>query len=206
MKAGRARELRARGFTLVELMIVIAIVGVLAALAIYGTKRYLAAAKTSEAKNNIGAIARAACAAYERYTTQAEDLAEGSLSANNGADVCNSSTYVPTVVPPGKKYQPKTTDGKDFDADDVTTGWKCLRFSVTQPIYYRYRYGRGTATQVAPNNPATVAGHSKAFEASAEGDLDADGKTSKFALTGNSNLSGKVMKLASQVYIEDEYE
>ena len=41
-------------------------IGIMATLGIYGVRKYLASAKTSEAKNTIGAISRAAVAGYER--------------------------------------------------------------------------------------------------------------------------------------------
>ena len=53
-----------RGFTLIELMIVVAIVGILAILAIFGVRKYLANAKTAEATNSVGMINHLAAVAY----------------------------------------------------------------------------------------------------------------------------------------------
>src|SRR5260370_37732809 len=47
-----------RGCAFFGLMIVVAIVGILAVLAIYGVRKYLANAKTAEARNSIGQIAK----------------------------------------------------------------------------------------------------------------------------------------------------
>jgi type IV pilus assembly protein PilA len=197
------KRLGKRGFTLVELMIVVAIIGVLAALAIYGVRRYLASTKTAEAKEKIGAISRGATGAFERETTAAEDVVEGQESAASSHALCDDAQNVPAAVPQGKKYQPKTADGEDFETGDTLTGWKCLKFNLTQPHYYQYQYHKD-ASPVAPANPAVCA--ADCYEAGAVGDLDGDGQTALFAKTGQINTTTHQLKAATQVYAENEFE
>jgi type IV pilus assembly protein PilA len=191
------KRLNQRGFTLVELMIVVAIIGVLAALAIYGVNKYLASAKTSEAKNTVGAIARAGVAAYERETYNNQLLGDQGTSQTAMHTLCANAAKVPTTIPPGTKYQPAAADGLDFNTGDNLTGWKCLGFSMTQPIYYQYNYVTGTGSC---GSGATANG----FEVCAQGDLNNNTIYSTFA-RGADVRNGQVV-LSTQIYINNEFE
>src|SRR5260221_6462385 len=85
-----------RGFTLIELMIVVAIVGILAVLAIYGVRKYVANSKTAEARNELGQVGKDALTSYEKETMSPTVLSPGTSTAVLRS-MCGSATK---TVPP----------------------------------------------------------------------------------------------------------
>lgn len=57
------------GFSLVELMVVVAIIGVLASIAVPAVNKYIAKARQSEAKTNLSSLYTSEKAFYAEYTT-----------------------------------------------------------------------------------------------------------------------------------------
>ena len=202
-----SRTANKRGFTLVELMIVVAIIGVLASLAVYGVRRYLAASKAAEAKEGVGGIARSAQASYERETVITELVGEGQPSQAVSHSLCGTATQdVPDSMSKvqGTKYQPNSAPGADYRRGDASNGWPCLKFSSDSPTYYQLGYRKAAAK--FGNNPASVTSQ-ESFEASAQGDLDGDGTLfSQFARNGEANLGTRQLHLTSQVWVNNEYD
>lgn len=194
-----------RGFTLVELMIVVAIVGTLAALALFGMSRYLKSAKSAEARQVLGRVARAAEESFARETAISELVPLGNNSAAAFHQLCDSANPVPDLVPQGRKYVPNNMAGSDFGRGTSSQGWTCLRFEIHDPIYYQYNYLRNSTT-LCTTYGCMPTSQTPNFEAAAIGDLDADGIYSAFVINGEIDATTQQLNRATVIHSENEFE
>lgn len=146
----------------VGLPVLVAALGVFASLAIYGVRKNLLSAKSAEAKEGIGRIAKDAASAYDRE--QIDELHPHRLCSSASASVPDSASKIM-----GRKYQSSPSEW----TADANGGFACLKFSMRDPQYYMYSYEMSGAGQAGST-----------FEATANGDLNGDGFTSEFMLSG----------------------
>ncbi len=151
------REMRkkSKGFTLIELMIVVAIIAILAAIAIPQYRKFQMKSKTSEAKTNIGAIRTAEeayAAEHDKYVLADWDPGQSAVANGNAVNWGDGGA-----------------SGYGFD----TIGFKPAG-------KVRYSYGVGANSTTVPTNSITDASNVTATDGNddiliqARGDLDGD--------------------------------
>jgi type IV pilus assembly protein PilA len=175
------QKLKQRGFTLIELMIVVAIIGILAAVAIPAFMEYMKKSKSSEASLNLNKIGKNEKTKFQSestFTVGSAALLPTNTPVAPGKNCCGGTAGSSN----GSVTNKCTSVASAFTAD---TQWADIEFQMAEPAQYQYSYS-GAAT---------------AATAYAIGDLDCDGNSSTWTLNMAPIVSGTTYAGASATLI-----
>jgi type IV pilus assembly protein PilA len=170
-----------RGFTLIEMMIVVAILGILAAIAIPAFVKYIRRAKTTEALMNLRKMFDGSVAYFDRdFSTRFGNSvpkqfpgAGELLGPTPGTNFCCGQV--------GDKCAPNSTQW-------AQPHWQALNFAIDDPHYFWYQYVAGPVQAVT------------GFTARAQGNLNCNQVYSTFERVGGTPDGNGVVVGGSGVY------
>ena len=167
-----------KGFTLIELMIVVAIIAILAVVAVPQFTKYMRSAKAAEATEMLDLIKKGS-AAY--YTTPITDPSGTHIDCQFPITTAITPIGATSCCPGAGGHDTDTDDRCDANAGDWDNKtWSSLKFAITDQHYFVYQYLANTSSLSA----ALATGKAHA-------DLDCDGILSTFslALKGDPNAT-----------------
>ncbi|TMA28770.1 MAG: prepilin-type N-terminal cleavage/methylation domain-containing protein [Deltaproteobacteria bacterium] len=145
-----------KGFTLIELMIVVAIIGILAAIAIPNFIKFQARSKQSEAKANMKAMFTAEKAFYQEKDRFSSYVAEVGFAPERN-----------------NRYNYALTAGTTFDNRSAATATTATTaVGIQADVFKGYQADTSATSGGAPDGTASVA--TTKFVGTAVGNIDAD--------------------------------